>query len=220
MTSFTSKQLRWILLGLLGLVAVIFVSVMFIGLSILGSKSQKMVDLKLQSEATENQLTNLGLAKKQIKQYGFFKTVAQEVIPNDKDQATAVLQINEFASAAGFKLQDITFPASTLGLTTSGTPTSVSAQTASPGTVLSQARPVTGIPGLYSVQLTVTPQTDKSLPDSQQVSYDKLIYFLGRIESNHRTAQISQIIVTPIYNDDGSVRCLNFTLTINIFIKP
>src|SRR5476651_1037126 len=164
MMSFSSKQLRWILLGLLGLAIIVFIAVTSVGLSMLKSKSQKMVDLKLQSAAAENQLTSLGLAKKEIKQYGYFKTVAQDVIPNDKNQAAAVLQINQFASSAGFQLQEITFPASTLGLSTAATSTSVNAQTASPASLLSQATPVVGIAGLYSVQLTVTPQTDATLP--------------------------------------------------------
>src|SRR5476649_2024804 len=116
MRSFSSKQLRLILLGILGLAVIVFVAVSFLGLSMLKSKSQKMVDLKLQSAAADNQLTSLGLAKKEIKQYGYFKTVAQEVIPNDKNQAAAVLQINQFANSAGFLLQEITFPASSLGL--------------------------------------------------------------------------------------------------------
>ena len=222
MKSFDSKQLRWILLGLLGLATIVFIAVAFLGLSMLSSKSQKMVNLKLQGSAAQNQLTGLGLAKKEIKQYGYFKTVAKDVIPNDKDQATAVLQLDQFASAAGFGLQAITFPTSTLGITSAaGTAVGIgNAQTASPRAILSQATPVTGIAGLYSVQLTITPQTDQDLPASQQVTYDKLLDFLNRIENNQRTAQITQVIVKPLYNNDGSFRCLDFTLMINIFIKP
>jgi len=218
MKPFNSKQLRWILLGVLGLAVILFIGIAYFGLSMLGSKSQKMVDLKLQSAAAENQLTSLDVAKKEIKQYGYFKTVTGEVIPNDKDQAAAVLQINQFAASAGFRLQGISFPSSNLGLTTSGA--SANAQTASPSAIISQATPVNGIPGLYSVLLTITPQTDQDLPANQQVTYDKLLAFLNSIENNQRTAQITQVTVTPVYNSDGSFRCLNFTLSINIFLKP
>jgi hypothetical protein len=179
-----------------------------------------MVDLKLQNEAVQNELSSLGIAKKEIKQYGYFKTVAKEVIPNDKDQATAVLQLNQFAAAAGFSLQAITFPTSTLGVSSLAAGAAAgNAQTTSPSALLSQALPVTGIAGLYSVQLTITPQTDQDLAADQQVTYDKLIDFLNRIENNQRTAQITQVIVKPLYNSDSSFRALDFTLMINIFIK-
>jgi ABC-type transport system involved in cytochrome bd biosynthesis fused ATPase/permease subunit len=221
MKSFDSKQLRLILLGLLGLTVIVFIAVVFLGLSLLSKDSQKMVGLKLQSAAAQNQLTSLGVAKKEIKQYGYFKTVAQEVIPNDKDQANAVLQLNQFAAAAGFGLQAITFPTSTLGVSSlaTGAVAAGNAQTAPAVALLSQALPVVGIAGLYSVQLTITPQTDQDLPADQQVTYNKLIDFLNRIENNQRTAQITQVVVRPLYNSDGSFRALDFTLIINIFIK-
>jgi len=214
-----SQHLRFVLLGLLGLAGVVFIGIMFLGLSMLSAKSQKMVNLKVQSSAVDNQLNSLALAKKQIKQYGYFKTVASEVIPNDKDQAAAVLQINQFASQAGFLLQTITFPASNLGGSSSASG-QVSAQTASPASLLSQALPVSGINGLYSVQLTITPQTDVNLPADEQVTYSKLLDFLSLIENNQRTAQISQIVIKPVYNGDGSFRAFDFTLEINIFIRP
>lgn len=215
----TSQRLRYVLLGALGLAAVIFIMIAFFGLSLLASKSQKMVNLKVQGVAADNQLNSLALAKKEIKQYGYFKTVAKEVIPNDKDQAAAVLQINQFASQSGFLLQAISFPTSNLGLSSLSTG-QASTQAASPTSILSQALPVPSIKGLYSVQLTITPQTDQDLPASQQVTYAKLLDFLNRIENNQRTAQISQIIIKPLYNGDGSFRSFDFTLGINIFIRP
>ncbi len=213
------RRLRYVLLGALCLSAVLFIVIASLGLSLVASKSQKMVDLKVQAAATDNQLNSLALAKKEIKQYGYFKTVAKEVIPNDKDQAAAVLQINQFASQSGFVLQAISFPTSSLGLSSLSTG-QASAQTALPSSLLSQALPVVGVKGLYSVQLTITPQTDQDLPDSQQVTYAKLLDFLNRIENNQRTAQISQIIIKPLYNNDGSFRSFDFTLGINIFIRP
>lgn len=214
-----SKRLRYVLLGALGLSIILFIAIAALGLGKLASKSQSMVDLKAQAAAADSQLNSLALAKKEIKQYGYFKTVAKEVIPNDKDQAAAVLQINQFASQSGFLLQAISFPASNLGLSSLSTG-QVSAQTASPSSLLSQALPVVGVKGLYSVQLTITPQTDQDLPASQQVTYAKLLDFLNRIENNQRTAQISQIIIKPVYNGDGSFRTFDFTLGINIFIRP
>jgi hypothetical protein len=132
--------------------------------------------------------------------------VATSVIPNDKDQAEAVLEINQLAQAAGISISSITFPSSTLGSKTSAA--------ASASKAISQAVPVPGIPGLYSLELTITPQVGASTPTDKQVTYAKMLDFLNRIENNRRTAQISQVNIEP---NGGQI---NFTLVLNIFIKP
>jgi len=209
------QRLRLILLGLIGLEIVVFVGVCVLGLSKLSGQSQKMVNLKLQSSALDYQLTSLGEAKKQLQQYSYIKNVVAEVIPNDKDQAQAVLEINQIAQQAGITIGSISFPASTLG--SSG----ADAATASSTSLISQAQPVSGAKGLYSVQLNITPQSGSQVPASQQVTYSKMLDFLNRIEDNQRTAQITQVTVEPQGGSTGNaVSSITFTLSINIFIKP
>lgn len=218
-----AKKFRLVMLGALGLSVAIFVIMGVLGLSMLSNKSQDMVGLKLQSTKLDAQLSSLGQAKKQIEQYSYFKDVAQTVIPSDKDQAQAVLDIFQFAGQAGISLQSITFPTSTLGATIStlGTPAaSNNAQTASPKDVLSQAQPVLGIAGLYSIPLTVTPATGGQVPASSEPTYPKILDFLNRIEQNRRTAQITQITIQPLSGTVNGSQIINFTLTVNIFIKP
>lgn len=215
----SSKQSRLVLLGLIGFAGLTFLVICFIGLSTLSSKSQKMVSLKLQSKVLDYQLTSLAQAKKQVQQYEYIKSVAAEIIPNDKDQAQAVLEIFNIASASGIAIQSITFPASTLG--SGGAAVSSDASTAKASTLISQAKPVTGINGLYSVQLTVVPASGPNVPAEQQVTYAKMLDFLNRIELNQRTAQITQVTVQPQGSNAGDpASSLTFSLTINIFIKP
>lgn len=215
MKKFDNKMLRWILLGALGLSVVIFFAVMVEGLSLLSSKSQQLVDLKVKSQTADAQLSNLEQAKKDVEKYSYFKEVASTVIPNDKDQAEAVLEINQMASQAGITIQAITFPASNLGIRTpSASGTTSAASTNS--NVISQATPVTGIPGLYSLQLTITPATGNDIPPAQQVTYAKMLDFLNRIENNRHTAQITQVNIQPGINNLS----IGFTLVVNIFIKP
>ncbi|HET9721967.1 MAG TPA: hypothetical protein VFP32_02970 [Candidatus Saccharimonadales bacterium] len=213
---FDSKSLRFILIAVVGISVVAFVAIASLGISFLSRQSKSMVNLKLKSATADAQLSSLETAKKQIEKYSYFKAIADEVIPNDKDQAEAVVQINQFATQSGFLLQNITFPASTLGVTALSTvpSTTPSAKTAVP--TLTQAKPVSGIPGLYSLQLTITPQTGNTVPADQQVSYPKILDFLNRIEKNRRTAQITDVSIQPASGNQS----LSFTLTINIFIKP
>lgn len=207
-----SKNLRWVLMGALLLSALVFALILFSGLSRLSRASQHMVGLKVQSETAENQLTNLEQSKKNIEKYSYFKDVARTVIPNDKDQAEAVLELNQMADAAGIQLQSISFPASNLSAGTAAT----SAASATSSAVISQAKPVTGIPGLYSLELTITPDTGSTVPPAKKVTYAKMLDFLNRIENNRHTAQITQVNIQP--SADGQT--IGFTLTINIFIKP
>lgn len=211
-----SKRLRLILLGLLGGSAVLFVAICVIGLSVLSTKSQKMVSLKLQSKVLDDQISSLTQAKKQVQNYSYIKSVAAEVIPNDKDQAQAVLEIFQIASESGIAIQSISFPSSTLGAVTSA-----SAASASSASIISQAKPVSGIKGLYSIQLTITPETGPQVPAAQRLTYAKMLDFFGRIEHNQRTAQITQVNVQPQGGTSGnSASSITFSMTVNIFIKP
>jgi hypothetical protein len=212
-----SKNLRAVLLGLLGLSIILFIAIIFLGLSALGTESRHMVELKIQSQTADSQLSNLEQSKKDIEKYSYFKDVAKSVIPNDKDQAEAVLEINQMADAAGLSIQSITFPASTLGaLPATSSTTQDATASSSTSAAISQAKPVSSIPGLYSLELTITPETGISVPPDKQVSYAKILDFLNRIENNRHTAQITDVNIQPASNNQS----LSFALSINIFIKP
>ncbi|HEX5394895.1 MAG TPA: hypothetical protein VFW52_00880 [Candidatus Saccharimonadales bacterium] len=211
---FSVKQLRFLLLGLLGLCALAFVAITIFGLKALSSKSAELADLKLKNETADAQLTSLGVAKKEVEQYSYFNDVAKSVLPSDKDQAKAVLTIFKLAQEAGISIASITFPTSNLG----GTGTSKA--TGSSSAAISQAQPVSGIKGLYSLQLTITPEANSALPDDKVTTYAKFKDFLQRIERDRRTAQITQVSIQPeqIGNKPGDL--INFSLTVNIFMRP
>ena len=208
-------------MGGLGVSVILFIAIVSFGMSALSSESHRMVDLKVKSQTADNQLSNLEQSKKDIEKYSYFKDIATSVIPNDKDQAVAVLEISQMAQASGVTIQSITFPSSSLGLRTAVPTTPASSQDAtasgSSATAISQAKPVTGIPGLYSLELTITtPSVNNDLPANNQVTYPKMLDFLNRIENNRHTAQITDINIQP----SELTQALSFSLTINIFIKP
>jgi hypothetical protein len=213
----SNKNLRLVLLiSAVGLVALFFI-ITLVGLSFLSGKSHSMVDLKVQSQTATNELLNLEQSKKDVEQYSYFKDVAKTVIPNDKDQAEAVLEIFQMADASGISIQSITFPTSTLGLTTSvATQAADATSSSSTKSALTQAKPVTDIPGLYSLQLTITPENGPKVPASRQITYPKMLDFLNRIENNRHTAQITEVDVQPPTATQG----LSFSLVVNTFIKP
>lgn len=214
-----SKKLGLVLIGLLALSVLAFMGITVGGLSALKSKSNTMVELKAKSQTAEAQLANLEQAKKDVEKYSFFKAVAKSVIPADKDQAKAVLEINQMAAQAGISIQTITFPASTLGLRAATSPAPQDAtSSSSTAAAISQAKPVSGIPGLYSLELTITPESGVDVAAAKQVTYPKMLDFLSRIENNRRTAQITEVNIQPEVNQQ--VAGVAFTMKINIFIKP
>ena len=215
-----NKQLRLVLFGALAAVILAFMLIGAFGLSVLSAKSQKMVDLKSQSKILDSQLNNLEQSKKEVQQYSYFRDVAKSVIPSDKNQAQAVLDIINLANESGIELQSITFPTSTLGGTTSDSATPTNAQTAATSKVITQAKPVPGIQGLYSIELTITPASGPNVAAGKQVTYAKMLDFLDRVERNRRTAQVSQVTVQTQSGDTAGSQTINFILVVNIFIKP
>lgn len=213
----SQRRLRLILLSCLGGVVILFFAIALRGLNLLSAQSQKLVELKQQNNAADAQASGLASSKKQVEQYVYFNTVAKTVLPSDKDQAQATTDIFKLADQAGISIANITFPASSLG----SKPAAASDATkASSQNVISQAKPVEGIAELYSLELTITPQTGTGVPDTKEVTYSKLLDFLGRIERNRRTAQITQVNIQPEASASGPSQFIDFTLTINIFIKP
>lgn len=215
------KQLKLLLPGLLGISLVVFVLILFSGLSMLEEKSKKLSTLKLQSRVANDQLASLAAAKKDVAQYAYFKTVAKTVLPNDKDQAQAVLDIFQLASESGISIQSITFPTSTLGLAIPTTGQAAASAVGAPSSsVLSQAKPVAGINGLYSIELAIAPESGDKVPPDKQVTYPKMLDFLNRLEHNRRTAQITQVRIQPQGTNAAPSPYINFSLSVNIFIKP
>ncbi|MBX4188695.1 hypothetical protein KW792_01190 [Candidatus Saccharibacteria bacterium] len=210
-----SKNTHRLLMGGLVTMAACFVAVLFFGLSVLSNKSDALVNLKVQVQAGDDQLKNLEQSKKDVQKYAYFKQIASTVIPNDKDQAEAVSEIFKFAQQAGIRISSITFPTSNLGLSSSTVSGAKDATT--PGAnAVTQAKPVSGINGLYSVELTITPQTGNDVPANLQVTYPKILAFLKSIEDNRRTAQITSVVIQP----PTGTQSISFTLSTNIFIKP
>jgi hypothetical protein len=223
------QKIRMSLLGSLALSVIIFLAVCVLGLSALEKKSQNMVELKKQSQDLDAQTANLNQAKKEVNKYKYFNDIAQNIIPTDKDQVEAFAELLQMANDSGILLQNVSFPASTLGTngavgssaSGSATPTTSATTTQKATNLISQAKLVPGIPGLYSIEIVVTPETGEKVPPSKVTNYNKMIAFLSKIEHDQRTAQITQVSIQPPKSGStGANNSFTFTLNINIFIKP
>ena len=209
-----SKRVFFIMIGLVVVMFVLVVAAVVMGDKFLSKQSDKLVGLKLENEVIETQAASLAQAKKDIDKYSELEAIANQIVPQDKDQARATREIVSIAGQAGVKIASISFPDSTLGTvqkpttnknekTTTTTPAAPAGET--------QVKKVDGIPNLYQLDITVA--SDTTAPSS----YARLINFLTRLEQNRRTAQVSQISILPLASNRT---VLNFTLTLTVYIKP
>lgn len=199
----TPKRLFYLLLITVSLLFIATISTGYVANSVLSQQAEKLRQLKAESEATRELQSLLQKNKSDIKRYSDLNEIAKAVVPQDKDQALTVREIVKIANDSGItNLTSINFPASTLGGTASG---------GSQAGGLSQVIPVKGISGVYLLPITVT--VDSSNP----VSYSQFTTFLQRLEQNRRTAQVSEITITP---DPKNPSTIAFVITLNEYIKP
>ncbi len=221
------KRLNFIMIGLVGLLFISLAIGTYQADKLLSKRADTLTSLKAVDQALSLEQVHLKKAKKDISKYADLEKIARIVVPEDKNQAEAVRELVNIAASDNVTLGSITFPISTLGTSSAGTVgsgTSTPAQAAptptkkslnSPNNKLSQLLAVKGLPGVY--QLTINVTSDTNAP----ATYDQIIRFLRGLESNRRTAQVTSINLQPVAQatPTGHSR-LNFTLTINEYIKP
>ena len=216
----TTKKMFYIMLSAVTGSVVGIVALIYFGNVILTKQSNKLIDTKAINLSLDKQETSLIKAKKDINKYQNLEEITQAIVPTDKDQARAAREIITIAQNNGFKLKTITFPASNLGSkpAKSNTPTPTDTKTETqdqPKTEtqnpISQAIPVKDIKGVYSLEITIAPE--------QNISYYQFIDFLTDLEKNRRTAQVTSVKIEPKSSVLSNPQ-LNFSLTLNIFLKP
>jgi hypothetical protein len=197
-----AKHLYFVLIGCCCIAIVALLGIGYGANRLLSQQANKLSKLRANTAVETMQETTLVQDKKEIAKYTELNTIAESIVPQDKDQAEAVGQIVNLAGASGIsKLSSITFLTSTLGVTTTGA--------AKPG--LTQLTPVEGLTGVYYFPITIAQDS------TDPVSYSDFLSFLQKIEQNRRTAEVTSITVSPSVSNPNQV---SFTLVVNEFIKP
>ncbi|CAN5421223.1 hypothetical protein BH10PAT3_BH10PAT3_0980 [soil metagenome] len=214
-----SKKFFYVMATLFSLSIIGGGAMLYFANSMLQKRSSNVVDLKLQSAEVEAQLAAYQSAEKDVEKYSYLNAVITSALPQDKDQARTVREIFLLAQQSGISIKSVQFPTSSLGAITAA-PAAVPGATAAvpvpaASTAITQAKPVEGLKGIYSIETIVTPYADGK---TYKVTYGQLIDFLSRIESNRRAMQVASIQLNPL--GQTSTDSISFTLTLNIFIKP
>ncbi len=209
-----SKRVFLIMVGVIGLLSGLAIVGVVLGSSVLQKQGAKLLDLKLQNKVLDSEQSSVTQANKDIQKYADLENIAKTIVPQDKDQANAVREIVSVANSSGVSIKAITFPSSTLGQ--AAAPAAGAGGTVKPTIVpntssLTQVQPVTGIPGVYSMNLTI--QSDETKP----ISYHAFLTFLQKLEQNRRTAQVTSISIQPRPQNND---LLTFNVTVSLYIKP
>ncbi len=206
-----SRRIFFVMVTVLILLTGVAIAGIVLGNLFFQKQSVELVNLKLENHLIEEQQTALLQANKDIERYTELDQLARTIVPQDKDQAKTIRELNKIAADNGITLGSIEFPASNLGQAApKPTPTeegSASAKVTTPP--LTQVKAVAGITGVYSLDVLISPQADNP------VTYSKLIAFLGDLERNRRTAHVQGITITP--QTGGG---LSFSLTLSAYVKP
>jgi hypothetical protein len=195
-----SKRFYYLMLGCIGFLVLGLGGGAYAASKILQQESNQLLTNRLEAAVLSAEQTQLTQAKQDVQKYQDLATIAQSVVPQDKDQAQTVQQIADIANANGIQLSSITFPSSTLGQVTAGNKPQ-----------LSQLKPVKGISGVYNLDLVVQSAQARPIPYSQFIS------FLSDLEHNRRTALVNNVTILPNPKDRST---LSFTLDLNEYIKP
>jgi hypothetical protein len=211
----TPKKYFYVMVLVLALCLVGAGAVVYFGNGLLTKQSSNVVDLKLENKELEEQLSAYQAAKASVEKYSYLTDIVEGALPQDKDQARSVREIQALAQASGISVKSIQFPASTLGQIAPPSSSGSATPAVGASTAITQAKPVTGLTGVYSIETVVTPNADNK---NNKVSYSQLIDFLQSIESNRRAMQVSNLQISPL--GQSATDSISFVLTLNIFIKP
>lgn len=192
----TAKRLHLILWSAFGVLLLGLLGTTYGVSKMLQTKSDQLATSRALASQLSAQQTGLQKSKRDIARYADLEKITKAVVPQDKDQAQAVREITNIAGSNNIALTTISFPSSTLGSTTPN---------------LSQLTPVTNIPGVYNLQITIGNNANNT------VTFNQLDAFLRGLENNRRTAAVSSLSIQP---QAGSANRLTFTLIINTYIKP
>lgn len=172
--------------------------------SILGSEGEKLMSLKVEDKVLDMRLADLMKAKKNIDKYSELADITKQIVPEDKNQASVIAEIPLMAKMNGITISSIDFPQSSLG-----SKQKKSAKTKT-DTSKSQLVELPELKGVYVMSIDIGIAGDKP------VTYDQILSFLKTLESNRKTAQVTNISISP----NKRSGFFDLQISIDTYVRP
>lgn len=202
----SSKRFFFIMIISLILLVVGFGAGAYQANTMLQSESNKLVELKLSNEVLDKQRETLNQARHDIAEFSELEKISKSILPEDKDQANSIGEIAFHAKASGIQLGAIEFPQSELGQIKGKSKTPAATDSSR-----TQLLELSDLKGVYAMEITV--RNHSEIP----VKYEQIIDFLESLESNRRTAQVTDIDIQP---DSEDPTMFHFTIKLNTYVRP
>lgn len=203
----TAKKAYFIFLALLASILLGIGAIVYFSRAFLTNNANELVAKKLELETVDRTelvyRTNKLLYEKNKDTADLLATI----IPAEKDQARAVRDITQIATAYDLSLRSVNFPGSDLN-SAKKTATNETAAKAS----VSQAKPVAGLNGVLGMEVSLELT---HINVSNSISTNQVLGFLERIENNRRNIRVTSINFGTAV-DEGKTLKVNALL----FIKP
>lgn len=200
------------MIGLIVVTIFTIMGVVYFSRTMLANSQTKLVNAKLENYTFEKTEEIYRKNQKLLNENKDIANIISNIVPAEKDQAKAVRELNAIAENNNLVVSSITFPRSDLlnkaKTTTTATTSQQSDQKEEPQKAISQAKPIKGLKGVYSIELSA----EISSANNDRIPTDKLLSFLENIENNRRNMRITSINISS----SGD----NINLKLLIFIKP
>lgn len=210
-----ARKVFYGMVAAVALLALLSVGITYSGRQLIIEQGDKLEKAKLDTAVANEKQNLIRRATEDIKEYEGLEQIAKSVVPQEKDQARTVLELVELARQSGIDIASVQFPSSELGAVTkkskSSSSPSLARGSSTSDTELTQLTPVEGLKGVYEMTITITANPDKS------ITYNQLLDYLRRLENNRRTAQVSNISISP---DEDNHSNVSFRLNLKSFVKP
>jgi len=191
MNNISSKQAFYGLLASLALALVGTGYIMYWGNAQLEDRNAQINEKRLESQELEDKTTRAQGLREQLNELSDIAQISSDVLPSSKSQENIVGELLSLASGRGVTLSSISF---------GGGGSSTNPET-------SQAKQVKEIPGVFSIDIQTSIQTD----------YENILQFLEDVEENKRQFEVTDISIAPIA---GTPDQFNAQLTLVTYIKP
>lgn len=168
----------------------------------LKSKSTDLSHLKAELDVLDERIIGAQKAINQYKELSFIDDVASSVLPPDKIQSNLVGELYALSAESSVSIRSLSFQSSG------------GQQISDPD--LTQTSPLEGVNGVFSLPIDI---------DYTSGSYNSMLIFLEKLESNRRKFQVSRINISPIIETIPGTILTRITgyqgqIQTNVYVRP
>lgn len=198
------KKVYFLLIAIFFVVGASIAAMLYLSKNFLSVSEDELVEAKLEIAKQEETERIYRENINNLEEFSKVATILEEVIPQEKDQARAVREIDLIAKQNGLAINTLSFPSSDLNK-----PAPASGAAAQPiNNAVSQAKPIAGLPGVLGININIELRSS----NNSSISTDQLLGMLRDLENNRRNMRVTSIN----FNAGGET----VDMQIIIFIKP